>query len=257
MSVPDGYYVIQKSGNRFRQWYKLVAGTNITLTPDAVAHELAIIAAGGGGGGASWGKPYPLDIPPGTPNAKDDEFDGTSSVIWTPTPSAATATNINPLLAPSILEIVQSGSGNFQGLMQAVPGSYPYTITACLAYTDMLGANDRGGMLFIAPAAPTLTSQAIVIGRAAQVGFAGAFQLNGTFTNVVNPQVASYNRLYVRIRVNSATSVDSWFNEDGSGWIPRHVAVNPGFTPGVMGMAASRGSGTMGSRAMWDWFRVT
>lgn len=43
-TLPDGYYVVQKSGTRFRKWYRLVASTNITLTVDDPNQELEISA---------------------------------------------------------------------------------------------------------------------------------------------------------------------------------------------------------------------
>lgn len=59
---PDGYYVVQKSGTRFREWYRLAAGANVTLTPDAVNHELAVSASVSGGGGSAWTKIYDLPL---------------------------------------------------------------------------------------------------------------------------------------------------------------------------------------------------
>lgn len=41
-ATTDGAYVAHKSGARFRDWYRLVAGANVTLTFDDTAHELTI-----------------------------------------------------------------------------------------------------------------------------------------------------------------------------------------------------------------------
>ncbi|MBO9523909.1 MAG: hypothetical protein J7518_20435 [Nocardioidaceae bacterium] len=41
----DGYYTIQKSGVRFREWYRLTAGAGVALTPNPATHELQVSAA--------------------------------------------------------------------------------------------------------------------------------------------------------------------------------------------------------------------
>lgn len=51
-AASDGYYLVQKSGRRFREWYKLTPGDNVTLTPDAGTHEMVLAAAVTGAGTA-------------------------------------------------------------------------------------------------------------------------------------------------------------------------------------------------------------
>lgn len=57
LALPDGYYVVRKSGARFRDWYRLVAGANATLIPDAGTQELSIAATPSGVGVAT---PWPF-----------------------------------------------------------------------------------------------------------------------------------------------------------------------------------------------------
>lgn len=40
----DGYYTIQKSGARFREWYRLTPGPGVVLTPNGTTHELQVSA---------------------------------------------------------------------------------------------------------------------------------------------------------------------------------------------------------------------
>jgi hypothetical protein len=50
----DGLYLVQKSGNRFREWYRLLVSGGVSLTLDDIAHTASLsvtIAASGGGAG--------------------------------------------------------------------------------------------------------------------------------------------------------------------------------------------------------------
>lgn len=43
-ALTDGLYLVQKSGNRFREWYRLIVGTGLTVTQDDVNHTIQIAA---------------------------------------------------------------------------------------------------------------------------------------------------------------------------------------------------------------------
>lgn len=52
----DGPYLVQKDGNRFSQWLRLVDGTNTTVVTDPDAGTVQVDSTGGGSGGA--GEPH-------------------------------------------------------------------------------------------------------------------------------------------------------------------------------------------------------
>ena len=74
----------------------------------------------GGGSGYPPGSP---DAPPTSPNAKDDEFDGSSSVTWTSTPTAPNAWDINTTSPDCAYWTANSGgaSATYVGKYQSVP----------------------------------------------------------------------------------------------------------------------------------------
>lgn len=41
-AAADGYYVVQKTGKRFREWFRLSFGTGLTVTPGD--HQLDVTA---------------------------------------------------------------------------------------------------------------------------------------------------------------------------------------------------------------------
>jgi hypothetical protein len=197
------------------------------------------------------------DKPPASPSAFDDEFDGTSSVVWSNAPNAPASFDINTTI-PGRAYMVASAGGNFQGKGQAVPGAYPFTITAKVAghNSDGTGNAEYVG-IFLAPASPTTSSKIYLLGTdnspiRADRQIYSAWN-TGAFTSAVgNYFVSHWGPYYVRCRVNSATSVDCWVSLDGWTWIQIESALNPGFTPGVMGLQA-----TNGRSVNYEFFRVT
>lgn len=214
------------------------------------------------GPAGSNGIAFPIDSPPGSPNAKDDEFDGSSSVTWTTTPTAPNAWDINSTRA-GFAYLKASGTGGvYVGKYQAVPASYPYTITAKVTSTARAN-NHRGGGIILAPASPTGASALYYFGSlyssvapryAARI--LGTF--NGGFTSASGAVLSgSWTPIYIRVIVNSATSVTCQASADGVSWFTSEAAFNPGFTPAFMGLAANEESALGGVESWFDWWRIT
>lgn len=198
--------------------------------------------------------------PPASPNAKDDEFDGSSSVTWTDTPTAPATKLINDADAPGCAILVSTASTPaIQGIHQPVPGSYPYTMTTRVA--DHNGFQDYAlSGLFIAPASPTGSSAVMLWcwnhNSATRIDrWTGT--LAGSFSSESMRQTRRDAPMFFRMVVNSATSVDLLYSSNGRVWGTHVAAHNPGFTPGVMGIATSSGSNAITNPAMFDFFRVT
>jgi hypothetical protein len=200
-------------------------------------------------------------IPPTSPNAKDDEFDGTSSVTWSNTPTAAATASHNSKSPGRLFLNVASGVGAFGGRVQAVPGGYPYTITTRIAHATIFGNYQKAGII-LGPSSPTGSSGMLMGG----LQFAGIPQcnrwlgnFNGTFTSGATfVDYIGQSPIYFRATVASATSVTTYVSNDGVTWVTIESAFNPGFTPGVMGLGISDDTGSSrGCAASFDFFRVT
>lgn len=223
---------------------------------------------GAGSGGGSSYPPGSADAHPSSPNDKDDEFDGTSSVVWTSTPTAPTLWDINSSRS-SHAALRSNGNGNnVVGKYQAVPGAYPYTITAKVAGHTSHGASNRVG-IFLGPTTPTGASPNLLLTtevaatahywqRVLQSSFTGSFTSAsvGLQLPVNSGSWRDFGPTYLRLIVASATSVSSALSRDGWNWVTFESALNPGFTPGVMGVFVGE-TGTADLTAHFDFFRVS
>jgi len=201
------------------------------------------------------------DAHPVTANSHDDEFDGSSTVTWSATPTAANASNINTT-RPGHLYLKASGSGAaYVGKVRAVPGSTPFTITAVLKGFTARANYHRGGGIILGPASPTGSSNLLYCGAAfnASIGVQRIVaQFGGTFGSQTSALLPNHwGPTYLKVVVNSSTSVDTFASVDGWAWLPIETAFNPGFTPGVMGLACNEENSGGGQESYFDWFRVT
>lgn len=199
-------------------------------------------------------------LTPASPNAKDDEFDGTSSATWSNTPTAPTAWTVNSTY-PGALLLQTSGLGAaVVGKVQSVPGAYPYTITTRLRWTSVRDNYQQAGIV-IGPASPTGTSNCHrwgVKSNNAYRAYGTITTFAGTFVSEVAANIGlNVTPLWFRITVASASSVTSQWSVDGGIWYTSWNAVNPGYTPGVMGLFVNDESVNSGVDAVFDFFRVT
>lgn len=230
-------------------WADDSGGGTPILAADLNARDVALGTVGG----------YLTLVVPSSPNAKDDEFDGTSSVTWSNTPTTALTVSLNGYI-PGRLFIQTSSAANFVGRVQAVPGAYPYTITTRIA-DAMTNANFQQAGIILGPSSPIGTSAIRFFGIQAATGMIQTTRWSGTFAGTFSNQstwTTSLGRppLWFKVTVNSATSIDSYVSVDGATWNTMESAHNPGFTPGVMGLALSANTAT-NSSASFDFFRVT
>jgi hypothetical protein len=222
------------------------------------------LAVAGGSTAATY-QPGSADKPPTTPNVRDDEFDGSSSVTWTTTPTAPATWDVNTIRAHhAYIKATSAQGSNAVGKVQAVPGAYPFTFTTKAMVN--LGTNFSFAGLLLAPAgALSGTSLMVYFGpqfnsgssslavRRGSNNLAGTGSFSQTVSTTFLNQIAAW---YLRITVNSATSIDLLASGDGYSWTPIQTAFNPGFTPGAMGLCASYNSGATVD-AYFDFFRVT
>lgn len=123
-ALADGYYLVQKSGRRFRDWYALVAGGNVSITPDAANHQLILSStASGGGGGGGTGKDRRWNL--SSSETTIDEFnDGSLDAAWVRVDgTGAAAGNVSWTEGADVLtsKRLAANTGNvFQGLVRPI-----------------------------------------------------------------------------------------------------------------------------------------
>lgn len=204
------------------------------------------------------------DYPPASPNAKDDEYDGTSTVTWTNTPTAANAKDRNTT-RPGHLYIKTSGSGaNLVGEYQPIPASFPFTVTAKVVSTTGRANYHRAGGLVFYPATPTSASPCVYFGlvfnttgiEITRVTYTDAttFGSQSTFAGVRTGTPA--REIYLKAVFTSATSASLYYSTDGYAWILDATYTFP-FTVANMGVAQSEETALGGVEAYYKFFRVT
>lgn len=198
------------------------------------------------------------DTPPAVPNAKDDEFDGTSSVSWTQFGSPNTW-NINSTLTGHAYLKASGSGGTLVGVVQAVP-SFPFTATVKLKGTTRRANFHRGGGLCFFPAgAISGVSAPVYYGLVHNTNFEidrVKYSDLSTFGSQTQQYSGPITPVYLRAIVNSATSVDLAFSQDGVGFVTHVAAYNPTFSIGQIGLANSEESALGGVESWFEWFRV-
>lgn len=202
------------------------------------------------------------DLPPTSPNAKDDEFDGNSSATWTTTPTAPTTWDINSTAAYRAYLRANALSTAFTGKYQGIPGAYPFTITTKVS-SNRRGNSNLGLGLFLSVATPSGASPIMWLGPDFSTSLLVQRLSYSSFATTSFVSAASAaglagwaGSLYLRIVAASATSIKTQASADGLVWHTLDAALNPGFTPGVMGLVLSE-SGTADLEGVADFFRVT
>jgi hypothetical protein len=145
------------------------------------------------------------------------------------------------------------------GVVQAAPGSFPYTITFKLASRGAPVNYHRHGGIILSNG---LTSGSSVwyVGQVwdnQQKWWAGNQSYAGAFYSSPGSHTGRGEAKYGRVVVTSASSATAYFTEDGYVWVTL-VTFNPGFTPTHMGLACSQeSSGSIPIEATFGFFRVT
>lgn len=216
---------------------------------------------GAGSGGAY--PPGSADAPPATANARDDEFNGTSAVTWSATPTAPTATNVN-VTRPGHLYVRSAGpAGVYVGRYQSAPATFPYTVlTKVVGDTSRLNFH-RGGGIILYPATPTASSGLVYFGKlydAPNLGGWGTARIHntaeGTFGSIVRTGFpTAMGSLYLRAVLASATSVTLSYSLDGWAWRDLETYTVP-FSVANIGLAITEEGGG-GVDSYFDFFRVT
>lgn len=199
---------------------------------------------------------------PASPSAFDDEFDGTSGVTWTSTPTAPSTYDVNTTVDNCGYVRSNGNTSKFIGKYHAIPGAYPFTITAKV-FAFPKGNTNLGLGLFISETPVVAGSPIMFVGpiqsggsRIIQRLSYNDFDTTSFVSSATSPTSGYVGPLYIRIIAASATSFTLQTSVNGQLWQTVVSAFNPGFTPGVMGFALSE-NGSADYDGAIEFFRVT
>lgn len=239
--------------------------------PDA-GNVFATMADVGGGVGGGGGTVLPLDVPPGSAHAKDDEFNGASlDGKWT---DPATSTRTNAVTFSEgwmLLEPAASGSGSISttgayGIRQAAPAG-SFTISCKLVY-DHLGTDIRAGLF---TGRLTATAKGHMLGvqdstgtSSDAVGISGYSHTAdwGTYDGFVDATTGGLGDRVVswfKMVWDSTTSTFSFFySKNGVFWTPQITRASQQQPEYIgLGMWSNTSAFRADNRVAFDWFRVT
>lgn len=219
--------------------------TSKRLAPDG-AGGVAWVTGGGGGG-------TDLDVSP-NPTADDEEFKAALSG-WT-TLGSPDVIDANTLASNLHISIASPGTFQIHGGYKAAP-SMPFTVTAKLSdyrvdanfqqQGFILAESSPGKIFFYGPIFQSSngTPEMIVGNWASRTSRSSVTEYGGT----------RHFPQYIRMVVNSSSSVDLYYSMKGLVWVPLATAYNPGFTIGNIGFGISGNDNNVPVELFVDWMR--
>jgi len=204
---------------------------------------------------------YPLDNISGSPDSRDDDFDSGTTIDgkWTLYGNAVTTTEQNTNGYVSNLHLYRSDSGSKLSVYgQSLP-SLPCTLYAKVSASTYRGNYQRGGGIILLPSSPNDSSAAVYFGTLYENGRqteAVKYSNLSTYSSTVFSSGITMTRgWWLKVIINSSTSVDFYYSIDGYFWYTGSTAYNPGFTPAVAGVGFSP-EGVSGIDAAFEYYKV-
>ena len=224
---------------------------------------------GGGGGGliaiqasaanrnvTGWTQ-HALGVP-GSPDARNDEFDTNSAANWTQLGTPAVLQDINSTVkSHAYLSAAQQSAYNIQGIYKAYTPTAGDTITVFLTDLMQNGQFNMAGLCFCE--ATPVHVLAVGCGWDA-TGAMQPFQKQWTALSggsTPSPNIVIYPSgvpIYLRHVYTSSTSVSSYWSKNGYIWNFINTA-NPGFTIGAVGLFVNCQKASLGVAAFFDFIR--
>lgn len=235
----------------------LKAGTNVTLSENVTSKEITI-AATGGGGSSTPSYANPIDEPPATPNAMDDEFSDTTlaskwswlnqnNAVWT------------EFQGRGIMELPGGiGGDNIRALLQTAP-SGAFTVTVKVrALMRLVNYMDVG---LVVQDSATSRLFLMTIGRRSTNSYLHYYAMNSPTSWNSDPYLAEWdpNIQYLRF-VFDGTNLAGQASIDGTCWTQVYTRALAGFftSIGKVGIGTLRSnSEAVKMYGIFEWFRVT
>lgn len=264
---------------------EISVGSGLTLSGGS-------LSATGGGGGAPTTTPYVTAAADGSLSAEvvipglagspdraagggnDDEFDTTDSsdpmTGWT-TLGSPTAHDMNST-AKSHYYVKRTGgaSAAWSGIIKAVP-SMPFTVTAKMAaMLEIPTSNSLAGLVLGEASPGKLLTYSLInyLGRwclfpqlwtnptTYNTSMGTSYPLSSAWGDAGVVKVGG-PPIWLRLVVNSSSSVDFFWSMDGLLFNQHQLAQNPAFTIGTVGLGVERGGNSKDIAALFDWIRFS
>jgi hypothetical protein len=247
------------------------AGPTGPVGPAGVSPADGILGGTGSGGAIYPGLAGSVDVRAG--GAFDDEFDTVDATDpltgWT-TMGALTAHSTSSA-AKSMYYARSAAGGNLvNGIFKAAP-TIPFTVTMKID-NGVIGSNyQMGGLvLCVAGGAGALTffglnfdssggygTRGLIVMKCSNPATFSSLQHTGAFAYSYGADAFVWPPVYLRIVVNSSSSVDYQYSRDGRYFNTQYAASNPGFTVGAVGIAVRPPNSGYATELYSDWIRFT
>jgi hypothetical protein len=201
----------------------------------------------------------PLDTPPTTPSAYDDEFDDNtvnSKWLWINQSTSSAEEIKNSFLK---LNILYNSSPQARGIVEPCPTTN-FTVTTKFYATSRYGNYPKTG-IFISE---SLTGKCCLFDLYFYTGsvlyishelFSAPATRSSYGTNVAIHPLTVYLKTYI-YNDSGTWKADCSTSKDGFIWIP-YSTITLGFVPAYVGLGADNEGGTQTDNYYYEWFRVT
>lgn len=234
--------------------HTLVPGAGITLIYDSIDSRWLPLCMTGSSTFSVWDP----DIPPMSPSAHDDEFDGTSGVSWTDVNwSGLTAWDANTTYPGWLWAKNPTGTEVLRCKLQALPAG-DFCIVGKMNASGGAGTVVAGLVLSTTNTASSGTQFTAAIARRSSA-FAYGSQKYTNFTtfgsDLVNIGSAHPNgTIWLRLRLSGSTYY-AGFSIDGKTWYEQ--TISPGVTPSYMGIFVDNAASGQNQEVSFDYFRYS
>lgn len=198
----------------------------------------------------------------GSGDSRNDEFAGGPGLDpkWTLVGTTPDSVDVNSTLA-GMLYLRRNDTGSLLTAYYQGSPSPPFDVYAKLRASTFAANFARGGGILLLPSSPTPGSVAHYWGSV----YNGGRQLSSI---LYSPNLSSFGGettagvvamplgAWLRVRVVSTTSVETYYSLDGIFWVQHQAAFNPGITVANIGLAFAPEGQATDLEAAFEFFRV-
>jgi hypothetical protein len=216
--TPAGYTQVQNSGSAMAARSVLnLTGAGVTCADNTGTSVTDCTIAGGGGGGG-----VGPDAPPTTPNALDDEFNGTTlDPKWIVAANGATGGQFTQAVGGGVLQLRISSPPTHTEILQSISGisgAWEFTARMSVVPDTFSGpANFYSGLVLMETSSGKQTDLFLTYHPYVTVGdYTLGFSFSGWNGSVIIPnQFEAFRGMYLRVGYDGTTNLYYQFSFDG------------------------------------------